>query len=68
MSDTSSNEPLVNQVEVESPRADDEPPRPFDDPDFTQRLLEHLHRAKRKAIAEAQQAGLLPHAEASRRT
>jgi hypothetical protein len=58
MSDKSSNEPLTCRCQVE-PRTEEEPPRPFDDPDFTRRLLEHMHRAKRKAIAEAREAGLL---------
>jgi len=31
---------------------------PFDDPDFSQRIIEHIPRAKRAAIAEAREAEL----------
>ena len=48
----------VSLVRVEPPPADEEPRRPFDDPNFAQGLVEHLRRAKRKAIAEAKEAGL----------
>jgi hypothetical protein len=38
--------------------SEESPPNPFDDPHFGERLIAHMHRAKRKAIAEAREAGL----------
>jgi hypothetical protein len=54
-----SNEAIIIEVgrSPAPPSGEGESSRPFDDPNFAQRLVEHLHRAKRKAIAEAQEAG-----------
>jgi hypothetical protein len=49
-------------VPAEAPPVVEEALSPFDDPNFSQRLVEHMHRAKRKAITEAQEAGLHGHA------
>ncbi len=48
----------LSLVQTEPSRAEESSPRPFDDPNFAQRLVEHMHRAKRTAIAEAKDAGL----------
>ena len=45
-------------VQDEATPAVEEPLCPFDDPNFSQRLISHMHRAKRQAIAEAREAGL----------